>query len=135
MLCIGIGMRLMLVLIDAAYRLFVNPGGLVESEFIKTHEYFISDSFVYNADICFYFSFFAIGCDWIEVFFTFKMVQTLDEAKYYKIRRRFQTFFLSVIFTFMVIYICFFILRLFPVKSNALYETILDVLFIISAGI
>lgn len=120
-LCIGISARILLLGYDVVYRLFVNPIGMLDNPWVVSHKEFIDDTFIYNANICFYFTYFAVACDWAEVFLTFKLIDSMDEQQFYRIRKKLQTFFLVFLITFIALYVGELFLRLF----QATFERIL----------
>lgn len=113
-LCIGISVRISLLGYDLVYRMFVDANGILESQWVIGHKEFIDDTFIYNANICFYFTFLAIACDWAEVFLTFKLIENMDEQQFFKIRKRLQTFFILFFIVFIAIFVAELFLRLFP---------------------
>jgi hypothetical protein len=74
LVCVGLFLRITLFTTDLSVKIFTDTStGLINIRG-GTLLVFCKNVFVYMADCCFYFSFFAIGCDWIELCMAFRML-------------------------------------------------------------
>jgi bacteriorhodopsin len=122
-MCVGLFLRISLFTTDLAIKLFTdNPNGLLPvanasettnngSEAIAL---FCKYVFVYIAECCFYFSFFAIGCDWTELCIAFRMLlKGSPQDAFEGMRRKIKNLFVWFLIVFLVLLSIFLVCTIF----------------------
>jgi len=103
LMCLGLSLRIILFATDLGIKIIGDdPTGVYS--FKSTGLLFCKNVFVYMANCCFYFSFFAIGCDWIELCFAFKMLlKASPPEEFDPMRTRVKNFFVWFLIVFLVL--------------------------------
>ena len=102
-MCLGLFLRIILFFTDLGIKIIGDePAGVYS--FKSAALLFCKNVFVYMANCCFYFSFFAIGCDWIELCFAFKMLlKASPPEEFDPMRTRVKNFFVWFLIVFLVL--------------------------------
>ena len=120
LVCIGLSLRLMLYTIDVTLKLLGKPGGLIGSD--GKWQNIFRNIFVYQANCLFYFSYFAVGCDWYELILAFRSLalrnQPVDQLD--RLRAKVRKFFTVVGVLMATITIIFLIANLIANLTNLL---------------
>ena len=137
LMCVGLFFRIVFVAVDLVIKI---AGGNSVSDYCGNWG-FCKYVFVYSADCCFYFSFFAIGCDWTELCVAFKMLLKASSPEAFEaMRLTIKKVFVGFLAVFVVLIVFFLIANCFPVSdtfwtvaiySLILYQLVLIILYLV----